>query len=153
MAVEDSIGVVKFMKASLRTVNLLIKKLLLLFLFLPLMAHGKEQFACFWYESAPPMKLTLDEYRLTMEHAAQGQLPARVVTLDMLFVNTPQDQRIASISPCTLAGTTFTFGALVNTYCWKESTQQLWVGKHDLWEDANNETASIRTVYNCLKID
>ena len=153
MAKEGSIGVVRFMKVALRVVSLLVKKLLLLFLFLPLVAQGKEQFACFWYESAPPMKLTLDGYRATMEHAAQGQLPARLVTVDMLILNTPEDQRIASIAPCTLVRTTYSLGASFNSYCWKESTQQLWVGNHDFWEDADYETASSRTVYNCLKID
>ena len=141
------------MKVALRTVSLLIKKLLLLFLLLPLVAHGKEQFACFWYESAPPMKLTIDGYRLTMEHAARDQIPARVVNLDMLILNTPEDQRIASIAPCTLIQQTYTFGVMSDTYCWKDSTQQLWVGNHDFREDADNEMASIRTVYNCLKID
>jgi hypothetical protein len=128
-------------------------KFLLFSLFISASAHGKDQYACFLYKTAPQIKLTIEGYRLTMQHPASGILPARTETVDMLNLNTPRDQVIASIDSCTLIQNSYVLGFMSKDYCWKESSQQLWIGSHDFRETADSNTGSSTTLYNCLKID
>lgn len=128
-------------------------KLLLLSLFISASANGKDQYACFLAETAPPMKLTIEGYRLTMHYPANATIPAVTKTLDMLNLNTPRDQQIESIDRCTLIQNTYTLGIKSEDYCWKESTRQLWIGRHDFTETTISNIKSYTTLYSCLKID
>ena len=58
-----------------------------------------------------------------------------------------------AIAPCTLIQHNYTLGAFSDTTCWKESTQQLWVGIHGFSEGADEDMGSYTTVYNCLPLD
>jgi|GEM_PF-6273164 len=128
-------------------------KFLLLSLFISASANGKDQYACFLAKTAPPIKLTIEGYRLTMQYPASGSIPARTQTLDMLNLITPRNQQIESIDRCTLIQNTYTLGIMSEDYCWKESSRQLWIGRHDFTETAVSNTESYTTLYSCLKID
>lgn len=128
-------------------------KFLLFSLFISTYVHGKDEYACFLAKTAPPIKLTIEGNRLTMQYPASGIIPARIQKLEMLNLNTPRDQHIDSIDRCSLIQNTYTLGIMSEDYCWKESSRQLWVGRHEFTETAVSNTGSNTTLYNCLKID
>ena len=121
-------------------------------LLLSVSAHGKDQYACFWHQSAPPVKLTIEGNRLAIDHPADDLIPAYTETFDMLTLNTPADQIISAVSACTLVQNTYVFGYKSQTYCWKGDSQQLWIGFHDFTERPDYNSGSRTLRYECVKL-
>ena len=94
-------------------------KFLLFSLFISTYVHGKDEYACFLAKTAPPIKLTIEGNRLTMQYPASGIIPARIQKLEMLNLNTPRDQHIESIDRCSLIQNTYTLGIMSEDYCWR----------------------------------
>jgi hypothetical protein len=107
-----------------------------------------DQYACFWHSNAPPAKLSFDGERATFERPSLG------ITQTINFLYLPPPKYGNNPSPCSLVTNTYSDGVILDTWCWKEATKQLY---HDqAWfeeEKINDAKAGGTTLYNCIALD
>ena len=118
----------------------------------------REQYACFSHPKMPPLKVTIDGTTVTLDHPGFDVVPAHTQTID--FLRLPLDaaaQRFigkTNKSPCTLIQNTYQLGLISTSYCWKESTRELFLDRQHFERDEINDSRTFTTtLYDCVAVD